>query len=454
MNETTVFNDSVANWKRNIALFMAGQGLSLFGTMLVHYAVMWHITLKTQSGVMIALMVAAGALPMFFISPFAGVWADRYNKKYLICIADASIAVVTLAMAVAFSLGLDLTNWLLLCLVVRALGQGVQTPAVNSMIPQLAPKEHLTRVNGLNGSIQSVVLFASPMAGGALLAVAPIQTLLFIDVVTAVIGIGILLSLVKTPTQAKSSERQSGAGQYFLEISEGLKYVRSQAFVKKLMLLNAFFNIMIAPAAVLTPLQVVRDWGEGVWRVLGKFPLGLEEHMTQGILRDWLETLWNSLAGLPYGPELRLASIEVVFFIGMIIGGLVMGIWGGFKNKSHSMALAICLFGISAAMLGILTNFWWYLTCMWITGLVMSMFNAPLMAMIQTNVEAAYMGRVFSVLTMISSLMMPLGMILWGPLGDAVAIDWLLIGTGLSMFLMGFIFIFDKTLLRAGEPHS
>ncbi|MCL2766894.1 MAG: MFS transporter, partial [Peptococcaceae bacterium] len=192
-------NTSATNWKRNIALFMTGQGLSLFGTMLVHYAVMWHITLKTQSGVMIALMVAAGALPMFFISPFAGVWADRYYKKYLISIADASIAVVTLAMAIAFSAGIDLTGALLLCLVIRAMGQGVQNPAVNAMIPDLVPKEHLTRVNGINGSIQSMVLFASPMAGGALLAFAPIQTILFIDVITAVIGITILLFFVKAP---------------------------------------------------------------------------------------------------------------------------------------------------------------------------------------------------------------------------------------------------------------
>lgn len=83
-------------WKNNIALFLTGQGISLFGSMLVHYAVMWHITLKTQSGLMMTLIAIAGALPMFFISPFGGVWADRYNKKHIINIADASIAVVTL----------------------------------------------------------------------------------------------------------------------------------------------------------------------------------------------------------------------------------------------------------------------------------------------------------------------------------------------------------------------
>ncbi|WP_077611345.1 MFS transporter [Clostridium sp. Marseille-P2415] len=411
------------NWKRNIALFMAGQGVSLFGSMLVHYAVMWHITLKTQSGFMMTLFTAAGALPMFFISPFGGVWADRYNKKYLINIADAVIAAVTLVMALFFSLGYDYAGLLLTCSVMRAFGQGVQTPAVNALIPELVPQEQLTRVNGINGSVQSLVMFASPMAGGALLAVAPVQTLMFLDVITAVIGISILFFFVKTPARIRKSENDKDARLYFHDIREGLAYIGKHSFVKKFIVLSAVFNIMVAPAAILTPLQVTRDFGDGIWRVFG---------------------------GISFGPEQRLAAVEVVFFIGMMLGGLVIGAWGGFKNKSHSMALSVSLFGLGAVGLGVITNFWAYLACMCLTGLVMSFFNVPVMAVLQTNVDGAYMGRVFSVLTMMSSLMMPLGMVLWGPLGDVVSIDWLLIGTGAFLFLMGFVFVFDKTLLKAG----
>ncbi|MCL2164819.1 MAG: MFS transporter [Oscillospiraceae bacterium] len=429
-------------WKRNVALFMTGQGLSLFGSMLVHYAVMWHITLKTQSGAMMTLIAVAGALPMFFISPFGGVWADRYNKKHLINIADAAIAMFTLVLAVIFSLGIDLTGLLLVCLVMRALGQGVQSPAVNAFIPEIVPQELLTRVNGISGSVQSVVMFASPMAGGALLSVAPIHMLMYIDVITAIIGISILLFFVKAPVQ--SQEKHSGvpsaidvgienenagsntnAKKYFIEISEGLEYIKYHTFVKKLMVLNALFNIVIAPTAVLTPLQVARNWGDDIWIL----PMSRS-----------------------FGAEQRLASMEAVFFCGMILGGLVIGAWGGFKNKSHSMALFILLHSIGIIGLGLLNNFWIYIAFIGLNGIFMSMFNAPLMATLQTNVEAAYMGRVFSVLGMIGSLMMPLGMVLWGPLSDVVSIDWLLIGTGASLFLMSFVFLFDKTLLKAGAP--
>lgn len=416
---------NTSNWKKNVTLFIAGQGITLFGSMLVHYAVMWYITLQTKSGMMMTLITVAGVLPMFFISPFGGVWADRYNKKYIINIADAAIALVTLIMAIIFSLGLHLIGLLLLCLIMRALGQGVQMPAINALIPELVPTEHLTRVNGISGSIQSIVMFTSPMAGGALLAVAPIQTLMFIDVVTAFIGISILLFFVKTPDNSKKINNQAGVKQYFLEIGEGLKYIGTQSFIKKFLVLSALFNLMAAPAAILTVLQVVRNWGDDIWSVMG---------------------------GFPFGPEHRLAAIEVVFFVGMMLGGIIMGTWGGFRNRSHSMAMSTFLLGIGAIGLGLITNFWLYLLCMGITGLVMSLFNAPMAATLQTNIDGAYMGRVFSVLAMMSSVMMPLGMVFWGPLGDMVDIEWLLIISGAAMFMMGFVFVFDKTLLKAGAP--
>ena len=103
-------------------------------------------------------------------------------------------------------------------------------------------------------------------------------------------------------------------------------------------------------------------------------------------------------------------------------------------------------------MLGLLTNFWLYALCMGLIGVVMSVFNAPMMATLQTNVDGSYMGRVFSVLAMMGSLMMPLGMVIWGPLSDVVEIEWLLIVSGVFLSLLGFMFVIDKTLLKAGAP--
>jgi DHA3 family macrolide efflux protein-like MFS transporter len=124
----------VTNWKRNAGLFIGGQLMSMFGSMLVQYAITWHITLETQSGVWMTLFTCAGLLPMVIVSPFAGVWADRYNRKYLINIADGVIAAVTLTLAVVFFASGENIPLMLLVVAVRGFGQGVQAPAVNALV--------------------------------------------------------------------------------------------------------------------------------------------------------------------------------------------------------------------------------------------------------------------------------------------------------------------------------
>jgi DHA3 family macrolide efflux protein-like MFS transporter len=261
------------------------------------------------------------------------------------------------------------------------------------------------------------------MLGGALLAISPIQYILFIDVITAIIGICILLFFVKVPKKTiKKAETITPT--YFQDLRLGIKYIRNNPFVMKFLAVGAIFNFCVTPAAILTPLQVARNYGNEVWSVLGFFPMGAEG---------------------------RLAAIEVVFFVGMALGGLIIGIWGGFKNKSYTLAIATFSFGLGGVLLGIVDNFWIYLICMMMVGLFVNIFNAPMTTMLQTNTDSEYLGRVFSVLTMSTSLMMPLGMVLFGPLGDILKIEYLLISTSILIFAIGFIFAFDKTFLQAGR---
>ena len=165
------------NWKKNIILFITSQTISLFGSSLVQYAIMWYITLETQSGVMMTIFIICGFLPTFFLSPFAGVWADRYNRKILILLSDSMIASVTLILAILFILGYK-EIWLLFTIsAIRALGSAVQMPAVGAFIPQMVPEDKLMKVNGTNSSIQAMIMLISPMASGALLTMASILLL-------------------------------------------------------------------------------------------------------------------------------------------------------------------------------------------------------------------------------------------------------------------------------------
>ena len=80
------------------ALFLASQAVTLLGSSIVQFAIIWYVTLETSSGGWVALLSAAAYIPQFLISFFAGVWADRYPRKRLIIAADGAIAIATLAL--------------------------------------------------------------------------------------------------------------------------------------------------------------------------------------------------------------------------------------------------------------------------------------------------------------------------------------------------------------------
>src|SRR5690554_2765123 len=196
------------DWKRKVILFLTGQTISLMGSALVQYAITWHITLTTQSGVMMTVSIICWFLPTLFISPFAGVWADRFHRKTLIILADSFIAISTLVLAILFFMGYNSLALLFVMSAIRALGSGVQSPAIGALLPQLVPRDKLTRVNAANGSIQAAVTLVSPMLSGALLTLAPIQLIFFIDVITAAIAVSILIFLLEIPSHAKAMGKQ------------------------------------------------------------------------------------------------------------------------------------------------------------------------------------------------------------------------------------------------------
>jgi DHA3 family macrolide efflux protein-like MFS transporter len=146
----------------------------------------------------------------------------------------------------------------------------------------------------------------------------------------------------------------------------------------------------------------------------------------------------------------RLTAIEIAFSVGMLIGGIIIASWGGFKNRIVSMAVATFLLGLFTIGLGLVPVFWIYIGLMVVTGVVIPLFNTPATVLIQETVDPNYMGRVFGVMAMIYSSMMPLGMVIFGPLADYVAIEWLLIFTGSLIILQGFFLLGSKVLMAAG----
>jgi DHA3 family macrolide efflux protein-like MFS transporter len=398
-------------WKKQTILFLTSQTVSLFGSTLVQYAILWHITLETQSGVMMTLSIVCGFLPAFFVSPFAGIWADRYDRKKLIVAADALIALVTLIIALLL-LGGHESFWLLfLAMGIRSFGTGVQTPAVNAFLPQIVPADQLLRVNGINGSIQSLITLASPVASGALMSLVTLDKIFLIDVGTAGIAIVILLLFLRVPAHAKAFHLEQTS--YWKDLQEGFRYIGGNGFVKRSFIHCAVYFILIAPLAFLTPLQVARSFGPDVW---------------------------------------RLTVIEVTFSLGMMAGGLFIAAWGGFSNRLHTIAVSSLVTAGCTFALGWPMSFVVYSVLMGILGLAMLMFQTPFTVLLQEKVDGDYMGRVFGVLGMLSSSLMPLAMLIFGPLADRIPIERLLIATGALLGIQSVLMLFDAVLFEAGKP--
>ncbi len=397
-------------WKKQTVLFLASQTISLFGSSLVQYAILWHITLETRSGAMMTLSIVCGFLPSFFISPFAGIWADRYDRKKLIVAADALIALAALVIALMFSRGYDVLWLLFLAMGIRSFGSGVQTPAVNAFLPQIVPTDQLLRVNGINGSIQSLITLLSPVASGALMTLVTLDKIFLIDVATAAAAIAILILFLRVPVHAGALQAEQTG--YWQDLRQGFRYIAGNGFVKRSFVHCAAYFILISPLAFLTPLQVARSFGPDVW---------------------------------------RLTVIEVTFSLGMTAGGLFIAAWGGFSNRLHTIAASALVTAICTFALGLPMSFVIYSTLMGILGVAMLGFQAPFMVLMQERVDGDYMGRVFGVLNMLSSSLMPLAMLFFGPLADRIPIERLLIATGILLGIQSLWMFGDRTMTEAGK---
>jgi len=384
------------NWQQKAALFLLSQMVSIFGTAVVAYAVIWYITLETSSAGLMTILIICTFLPQILISLVAGVWADRYNRKKLIIFADLFTAVVTLIMAICFISGNKSFTLIFVASALRSLGAGIQMPAVSAILPQIVPMEKLTKVNGVNNSLNSAMTLLSPAVGGLMLATIGFSYTLLIDVFTALIAI-IIFIFIKVEKHTCVEE----AGSVFKELRNGLLYTKNHLLLRRLLIFYALFFFLLAPAAFLTPLLVVRSFGPEVWRLTLN------------------EMFWSG---------------------GAVLGGLIISVWGGFKNRISTMALATAGFGITIALMGIVGNFQIYLAIMLISGLFMPFFGTAETVLIQENVEEHMLGRVFSIVQIIVSAALPLGMLLFGPLGDMIAIEYILIATGICLaFLTLFI---------------
>lgn len=387
-----------SDWKKWTILFLISQCITLFGSTLVQMAIVWFVTMQTSSGTWVAAFTICSYLPQFLISFVGGVWADRYNRKRLIIGADAGIAAVTLVMMLAMpyiSSEPALFCGLLIMSIIRSLGAGVQTPAVNALIPQLVPTEQRMRYNGINATMQSIVQFAAPAAAGAIFSIGTLRSTMMVDIFTAVIGIGIL-SCVLLPRQKIPIEKTS----VFADMKVGVRYAFSDKAIGMLLIVYGLFTFLAVPAGFLAGLLVRRVYGDTYW---------------------------------------YLTLVEFAGFAGMIAGGLLISIWGGFDRCFRTLFLSLSAFGSFAIGMGIANNFILYLVFMLFYGIAMTMVQTSITTLLQEKTQVSMQGRLFGLLGSMYSGFLPIGMAIFGPLADVIPLPYIMISSGMALIFISAI---------------
>ncbi len=381
-------------WKKRAAVFLVGQTITTFGSFLVQYAILWHLTLSTKSGLVLALAAVFGFLPQALVSVFAGVWADRVNRKFMIIVSDSTIALATLGLALLMLSGVD-DLWLIyLVMAVRSVGAGVQGPAISALLPQIVPTEKLMRVNGINGGVQSSLTLLAPAVAAAVYANMSLVGILFIDVSTAIVGIS-LLATIAVPTLARVASADKPS--YFADLKEGINYTFTHSLVRWVMVIFAIVFFLIVAPSNLSPLMLVRNFGTEVW---------------------------------------MLTVLELSFGVGLVIGGALMATLGSKLDRLDTIVATSIAFGVLTLVLGFATNLILFYSLFFLLGLIVPAFSNSAMTLLQETVEPERQGRVFGFVGIVMALAMPLGMAILGPLADVVSVEILLIIAGAATILI------------------
>ena len=391
------------------ALFLASQAITLLGSSIVQFAIIWYVTLETSSGGWVALLSAAAYIPQFLISFFSGVWADHYPRKRLIIAADGAIAIATLALVLLLpQISQNETIYIALVVIstIRSLGTGIHTPAVNATVPQLVEEEHLMKFNGINATVQSVVQFAAPAIAGSILTWGSFRGALMVDIVTAMVGIG-LLGAITIPF-----EKRAESAPVFAEMQAGFLYAAKERFLGKLIMLFGLFIFLCVPAGFLATLFVSRCYGDTYF------------HMT---------------------------LVEVIGFLGMMAGGLLISTWGGFKCHTKTFLVGIASFGLLAILMGLVDNFYAYLALMAVYGIALTMVQTASTTLLQENSTPEMSGRIFGLFGAAYSSFLPIGMVVFGLLADRVSMRLLMAVSGGLLILMAVVMFLDKSFYRHGS---
>ncbi|WP_024293233.1 macrolide efflux MFS transporter Mef(A) [Lacrimispora indolis] len=370
-------------WKQAFFTIWAGQAISLITSAVLQMAIIFYLTEKTGSAMVLSITSFVGFLPYAVLGPVIGVFVDRYDRKKIMIGADLMIAAAGAVLAV-IALYSELSVWMVMAvLFIRSIGTAFHSPALSAVTPLLVPEEQLTRCAGYSQSLQSVSYILSPAAAAFLYSVWELNSIIAMDVAGAIIAC-ITVGLVPIPRPCVEEQRPKQ--NFMREMKEGFAVLRENRGLFVLLLIGTLYMFVYMPINALYPLISMEYFG---------------------------------------GTPVHVSVTEIAYASGMLAGGLILGLFGNLKKRVSFITASIFMMGFSLTISGLLPpgGFAVFVICCAAMGLSVPFYSGIQTALFQEKVKPEYLGRVFSLTGSIMSLAMPIGLILSGFFADRIGVN-------------------------------
>ncbi len=367
------------------AMIWGGQAVSRLGSTIARFALIWWLTERTGSATVLATASLAAIFPQILFGPLAGAYVDRWDRRVVMVVADGFIALVSLGLAYLFWADLLRVWHIYAVTLARALGRTFHIPAMSTATTLLVPKDHLARVAGFNQALTGIASIAGPPLGALVLSLLPLHHVMLVDVGTALVAL-IPLCLIRLP-QPQCDPQGPHRPSIWEDVREGLAYLRPRKGLLGIMVMAALCNFVANPVYALLPLLV-------------------KQHFAGG-------------AG-------HLSSMQAMQGLGLIVGGLLLSVWGGFRRHIYTSLAGLIVQGVMILVVGLTPRgAFWLAALSWSIGACMNVFyNGAEAAILQSTVPVALQGRVLTVMQSSVWIALPLSLLIAGPVADRVGPRW------------------------------
>jgi DHA3 family macrolide efflux protein-like MFS transporter len=389
------------NWKQTFYIIWTGQIFSTLSSSIVGFAIVYWLGVETRSASVLAYAMIAALLPQAVLGLFTGVFVDRWDRKKTMIFADSFIALCTGVLCVMFYLGKAEIWQVYILLALRSVGGAFHSPAMQASIPLLAPESQLMRIAGVNQMIASVSNIAGPAIAAVLITVMDMTYILMLDIGGAIIACTALL-FVTIPNPEKKIVEQGK--NIFREMKEGIVAIFEKRGLAWLFSFDVLASFFILPVAALFPLMTLNYFG-----------------------------------GTPF----QMGLVEVAWGIGMLIGGGILGLRKmKMANKVLIMNITDIIMGAAFVFSGILppSGLIIFFVATFIGGIAGAIFWGAFTVILQTKINPAVLGRVFSIYGSLTLLPAIPGLVATGYVADTIGLTFIfivsgivLIGTGISL---------------------